>query len=234
MLDQHDPAKKPTRAEFLREKLTEEIISGRLRPGTRLDEQEIADRFGVSRTPVREAVRHLVATGLASSQSHQGATVSGFNSMRLTAFLDASTEIECACARLSALRMDAGERQALMALHARMGQDLFDESEKYAEFNNEFHEVIYRGAHNEVLLDLILKMRVRLWPVYRVQLTPAVRARQSYAEHERIVAAILKGDAIASEVAMRAHMSSSALMLERLQGKAIEDGGPASAEGEAR
>ena len=61
-------------------------MSGRLAPGTRLDEQEIANRFGVSRTPVREAVRHLVATGLADSQPHQGATVAGFSTERLAAF----------------------------------------------------------------------------------------------------------------------------------------------------
>src|SRR5262249_51151694 len=125
-----------TRAELLREKLTAEIMSGRLAPGTRLDEQEIANRFGVSRTPVREAVRHLVATGLVESQPHQGASVSAFNSDRLAAFLDAATELEVALARLAATRMDASERAKLAALHAGMRQHLLEDGETYAELNS--------------------------------------------------------------------------------------------------
>ena len=210
-----------TRAELLREKLTEEIISGRLAPGTRLDEQEIADRFSVSRTPVREAVRHLVATGLAESQPHQGATVSGFNSDRLAVFLDAAAELEVTCARLAATRMDPSERAKLVSIHTSTRKHLFNDPERYAELNNQFHEIIYRGSGNDVLADITRKLMVRLWPVYRVRLTLLQSARQSYAEHERIVAAILSGDAITSEVAMRAHMSSSALLLERLHGSVL-------------
>jgi DNA-binding GntR family transcriptional regulator len=211
-----------TRAELLREKLTEEIISGELAPGTRLDEQEIANRFGVSRTPVREAVRHLVATGLAESQPHLGATVSGLNTTRLAAYLDAATELEVACERLAALRMDRTEHAELLALHARMGQSLFDDPDRYEELNGQFHELIYVGSHNEVLVEFIRNLRFRISPVYRVQLTLAQTARQSYAEHGRIVSAITSGDAIAAEVAMRAHMLSSALVLERLHGSAID------------
>ena len=211
-----------TRAELLREKLTEEIISGELAPGTRLDEQEIANRFGVSRTPVREAVRHLVATGLAESQPHLGATVSGLNTARLAAFLDAATELEVACVRLATLTMDRSEHAELLALHAKMGQNLFDAPERYEELNSQFHELIYAGSHNEVLVEIIHNLKVRISPVYRVQLTLAQTARQSYAEHGRIVSAITTGDAVAAEVAMRAHMLSSALVLERLHGSAID------------
>jgi DNA-binding GntR family transcriptional regulator len=219
-----------TRAELLREKLTEEIMSGRLASGTRLDEQEIANRFGVSRTPVREAVRHLVATGLAESQPHQGATVSGFSSDRLTAFLDAATELEVACVRLSAMRMDTSERTRLAELHARMRHHLLGDAERYAELNSQFHELIYLGSHNEVLVDMVHKLKVRLWPVYRVQLTLLHSARKSYAEHGPIVMAIQQGDAVAGEAAMRAHMYSSAAMLERLHGGAL--GLPPRAEGD--
>ncbi|MFO1058613.1 MAG: GntR family transcriptional regulator [Dongiaceae bacterium] len=215
------PGGRVTRAELLREKLTEEIMSGLLGPGARLDEQEIANRFGVSRTPVREAVRHLVATGLADSQPHQGATVAGFSTERLAAFLDAATELEVACVRLATLRMEAAERARLVELHARMRHHLLDEAELYAKLNDEFHELIYRGSHNEVLVDMILKLQLRLWPVYRVQLTLLHSARQSYAEHGPIVQAIQLGDAAAAEVAMRAHMTSSATMLERLHGNVL-------------
>jgi len=210
----------PTRAEFLREKLTEEIIAGKLAPGTRLDEKEIADRFGVSRTPVREAVRHLVAIGLAQSQPHHGATVSGFDSRRMTAFLDAATELEVACARMAAMCMTSEEQQEFLALHNQMAQTLFDE-ERYFDLNDRFHDLIYKGSHNEVLVELALGLRARIGPVYRAQSTIAHRARQSHVEHEHIAMAILRGDAVASEVAMRAHMTSSAMMLERLHGNVL-------------
>lgn len=223
MLDETDkPPKRTfsTRAELLRETLTAEIISGKLQPGARLDEQEIADRFGVSRTPVREAVRHLVATGLAQSQPHHGATVSGFNSDRITAFLDAATELEVACVRLAAMRMTKSEIDKLVAIHAETSRNLFDEA-TYYDLNDRFHDVIYLGAHNEVITEMMHTMRSRIGPVYRAQNTLAHRARQSYAEHDRIVAAVLSGDAIAAEVAMRAHMASSAMILERLHGNVL-------------
>jgi DNA-binding GntR family transcriptional regulator len=224
MLDEPDVGSNrtfSTRAELLREKLTEEIMSGRLVPGTRLDEQEIARRFGVSRTPVREAMRHLVATGLVDSQPHQGASVAMVGSDRLTAFLDAATELEATCTRLAAMRMDSAERARLVEIHGEVRQVLFDEPARYAELNHRFHEAIYLGSHSEVLVEMVRNLMFRMGHVYRVRLTLMQGARESFAEHDRIVTAILSGDAIAAEVAMRAHMSSSALMIERLHGNAL-------------
>jgi len=211
-----------TRAVWLREQLTEEIVAGKLAPGARLDEQEIADRFGVSRTPVREAVRHLVATGLAESQPHLGATVAGLNTALVGAFLDAATELEVACARLATLRMDQSERSALVAFHAKMGEDLFVDAEQYERLNSHFHSLICFGSRNQVLIDIMGNLAIRIGPVYRAQLTLAQGARQSYAEHGQIVAAIVSGNAAAAEVAMRAHMLSSALGLERVHGSALD------------
>jgi len=218
---QSEEHSRPTRAELLREKLTQEIISGRLVPGAKLDEQEIANRFDVSRTPVREAVRHLVAVGLAESQPHVGATVSGFHLERLSVFLDAATELEVVCVRLAASRMDSFERANLASLHASMRKELLGSAERYVELDRKFHECIYQGSQNEVLADAIRKLQIRLWPIYRVRLTLLQNARQSYSEHDQIVSAIGAGDVIASQLAMRAHMSSSALMLERLHGNAL-------------
>src|SRR5690606_3272255 len=92
---------------------------------------------------------------------------------------------------------------------------------RYAELNTRFHEAIYRGAHSEVLEEMLRNLMFRMGHVYRVRLTLLQGARESFAEHERIVAAILNGDAIAAEVAMRAHMSSSSLMIERLHGSVL-------------
>ena len=64
-----------TRADEIREAIADDIMSGRVFPGVRLDEQELADRFGVSRTPVREALKQLSATGLVVLRAHKGAVV---------------------------------------------------------------------------------------------------------------------------------------------------------------
>jgi DNA-binding GntR family transcriptional regulator len=100
-----------------------------------------------------------------------------------------------------------------------MRKELLGSPEHYVELDRKFHECIYQGSQNEVLADAIRKLQIRLWPIYRVRLTLLQNARQSYSEHDQIVSAIGAGDVIASQLAMRAHMSSSALMLERLHGK---------------
>jgi DNA-binding GntR family transcriptional regulator len=216
LADTVDEPRFSTRAEHLREQLTEEIIAGLLPPGTKLDEQELADRFGVSRTPVREAMRQLIATGLVVSRPHRGATVAGFSSDRLADFLEAATEIEVACVRLAAVKMGPVEQARLAAHHNAMRDILNGDPDHFSTLNDQFHDMIYRGSHNSALLEIARTLQVRMRPVYRVQLTVSRRMRQSFAEHEHILAAIMRGDAGASELAMRTHMQASALELERL------------------
>ncbi len=214
-VDKPAPLAFSTRAEKLREKLTEEIIGGALAPGTKLDEQELANRYGVSRTPVREAIRQLIATGLVQSRPHRGATVAGFSSERLTEYLEVATEIEIACVRLAATKMKAEELAHIAALHAKMG-DMLNDPNRFSVLNDQFHEAIFVGTHNGVLVEMAHALQVRTRPIFRVQLTISLRTRQSYAEHEKILAALLRGDAASAELAMRVHMQASTLELERL------------------
>ena len=210
------PAAFSTRAEQMREKLTEEIIGGDLAPGTKLDEQELANRYGVSRTPVREAIRQLIATGLVQSRPHRGATVAGFSSERITEYFESATEIEIACVRVAATKMTVDEHARIAALHAKMGHLLNDDPALFSVLNDQFHGAIYQGTHNGVLAEIARTLQVRTRPIFRVQLTISLRTRQSYAEHDKILAALLRGDAGAAELAMRVHMQASALELERL------------------
>ncbi|MDB5654774.1 MAG: GntR family transcriptional regulator, partial [Tardiphaga sp.] len=101
---------KVTRAEELRLQLADDIVRGVLRPGAALDETEIAKRFEVSRTPVREALRQLAASGLVDSRAHRGAFVAQPSLERLTGMFEAMAELEALCAGLAAERMLAVER----------------------------------------------------------------------------------------------------------------------------
>ena len=194
-----------TRAEKLANALAQDILSGALQPGARLDEHMLAERYGVSRTPVREALRQLAATGLIDMRPRRGAFVASVTKERLSELFVAMGEIEATCARLSALSMNPIERRRLKGLHESMAR--LAEAD-YAEANVAFHLAIYEGAHNPVLLDIAVGLRRRLDPFRRAQFRAPGRLQRSHEEHERIVTAILAGSAEAAHAAMLDHVHS--------------------------
>lgn len=202
------PAAVPrTRTESLRIQLADEIVSGALEPGTPLDEQELAARFGVSRTPVREAIRQLSSSGLVSVRPHRGAVVALPTPKQLNDMFEAMAELEALCAGLSAKNMTIAERRALQVLH----DQLLTLSRKedpigYHERNEAFHAAIYAGSHNGYLAELALMTRSRVAPFRRAQFRAAGRLDGSYQEHDLIVRAILNADTDAAVQAMRAHI----------------------------
>src|SRR6201988_3015479 len=103
------PDKLP-RAEEFRQQLADEIVRGDLAPGAALDETDIARRFSVSRTPVREALRQLAASGLIEARAHRGAVVAQPSVERLSGMFEAMAELEALCAGLAAERMAPAER----------------------------------------------------------------------------------------------------------------------------
>jgi DNA-binding GntR family transcriptional regulator len=114
------PVLRKTRAEELRAHLADDIVRGTLAPGQTLDEMELARRFGVSRTPVREAIRQLAASGLVETRPHRGAVVARPNHERILGMFEAMAELEALCAGLAAERMNAAERRALEAVHEEL------------------------------------------------------------------------------------------------------------------
>src|ERR1700687_4059380 len=107
---------KITRAEELRLQLADEIVRGALPPGSALDETDVARRFNVSRTPVLEALRQLVASGLVDARAHRGAVVARPSIERLTGMFEAMGELEAVCASLAAERMMPADRHRLEAV----------------------------------------------------------------------------------------------------------------------
>ena len=220
-----------TRADWLAGEIAEAIVTGALEPGLRLDEQTLAARYEVSRTPVREALRQLDASGLIETRPRRGAIVAAVTAERLEELFVAMGEVEATCARLAALGMSPIERRRLQSLHDRMGTLVAkDEVAPYAEANTVFHGALYAGAHNTVLADIATGLRRRLAPYRRAQFRAAGRLARSHAEHAEVVTAILAGDAARAHAAMLHHVSLVEEAFETLVGAAQATDRPSSAQ----
>lgn len=197
-----------TRAERLVATIAGAILSGELPPGARLDEQGLAARYAVSRTPVREALRELGSSGLVEMRPRRGAIVAQASAAELEAMFVAMGEIEATCARLSALGMTPVERRRLLHLHERMAT-LAEarDAVAYAAENVRFHSAIYAGAHNAILADMAIGLRRRLQPYRQAQFQAPNRVPRSHAEHAAVVDAISRGDAAGAHTAMLQHVS---------------------------
>lgn len=196
-----------TLAEELRLQIADEIVRGVLVPGTALDETELASRFGVSRTPVREAIRQLAASGLVDARAHRAAVVARPTEDRLFGMFEAMGEIEGLCAGLAAERMTAPERRQLENVHEQLRLLIqAADPQRHHEINEAFHGAIYSGAHNGYLAEVAVATRARLQPFRRAQFRNLGRLSKSYVEHDKVVVAILRGQRPAAAEAMRAHI----------------------------
>jgi DNA-binding GntR family transcriptional regulator len=208
--ERHGPAignGRQTLAEELRLQLADDIVRGILPPGAALDETELARRFQVSRTPVREAIRQLAASGLVEARAHRGAVVARPSEQRLVGMFEAMAELEALCAGLAAERMASPERRTLEAAHSELRALIHSgDPQRYHEVNEAFHGVIYAGAHNGYLAEITLATRARVQPFRRAQFRNLGRLAKSYQEHDRVVAAILRGDRDRATQAMRVHL----------------------------
>lgn len=196
-------------ADGLVRQLADDIIEGRLAPGFHLDENDLAARFRVSRTPVREALTQLCAMGLAERRPHRGVLVAILSPVRLTEMFEAMAELEAVMAGLAATNMTAGERHRLEAFHLRSRELVAaGATEEYAAANTRFHTLIYEGAHNGYLLELVSQTRRRLAPFRRAQFNLLGRLGKSFAEHDMVVKAILCGDGQNASQTMRRHVQT--------------------------
>jgi DNA-binding GntR family transcriptional regulator len=200
-------ARRRTLAEELRLQLADEIVRGLLTPGAGLDETELARRFGVSRTPVREAIRQLAASGLVEVRAHRGAVVARPSEERLLGMFEAMAELEALCAGLAAERMAPAERGLLEAVHDELRALIQSgDPQRYHEVNEAFHAAIYAGAHNAYLAEMTHATRARVQPFRRAQFRNLGRLAKSHVEHDRVVLAILRGDRDGAAAAMRGHI----------------------------
>jgi len=196
-----------TRTEELRLRLSDDIVRGQLAPGAALDETELARRFSVSRTPVREAIKMLAASGLVEVRAHRAAVVARPTHEHLIGMFEVMAELESLCAGYAADRMRGAERRALEDAHEKLRVLIQrGDPQRYSEVNEAFHATIYAGAHNSYLAELTLATRGRVQPFRRAQFRNLGRLAKSHAEHDRVVQAILRGERVLAAQNMYAHI----------------------------
>lgn len=218
-----------TTVEKLADDMAEAILSGEFAPGSRLDEQILAQRYAVSRTPVREALRQLATTGLIEVRPRRGAIVARVSPAQLEELFVAMGELEATCARLAALSMAPTERRRLQALHDSMGvMAERNEAAAFADANHMLHTMIYAGAHNAVIADATSALRRRLSPFRRAQFHLEGRPPRSHAEHDEVVGAIIRGDALAAHAAMLHHVTLVEQSFEELCALQLASSAPAA------
>ena len=192
-------------------KLEAAIIAGDLAAGTRLDETAIAERYQVSRTPVREALQVLVSRALVTRLPFRGTVVSEITRERISELFEAMGEVEALCGRFAAERMGMEERARLEALHEDMGRIMgAQDTLGYEQANTEFHQLIYRGARNSEFQLMAEAMRLKLAPFRRRQLADQSRIGRSHTEHSQIVEAVMQRNGLAADKALRRHLTSAA------------------------
>ena len=205
--EQNERGRKPTQAERIRASLADAIVRGEIGPGVALDEATIAERFQVSRTPVREAIRQLEAIGFAEARPHRGAVVPHFTPEKLNDMFTVMAEMEALCARYAADHITAAERTELLRRHEDCAAAARDgDVEEYYSRNIAFHDAIYHASHNAYLAEVTLYIRNRLAPFRKLQFEGIGRLAHSLAEHDAIVQAIFRGDGEGAATLMRQHM----------------------------
>jgi DNA-binding GntR family transcriptional regulator len=201
----------------LADALAKAILAGEFAPGEKLDEQYLAARYAVSRTPVREALRELASSRLIEIRPRRGAVVTRVTPEQLEELFVAMGELEATCARLAAISMAPTERRRLHAHHRAMA--LLAEAgeiEQFADANHVFHTMLYAGAHNTVLAEMAAATRRRLAPFRRAQFALEGRPARSHAEHDAVVCAVLSGNADAAHAAMLEHVTLVEASFEEL------------------
>ncbi|MFP1683557.1 GntR family transcriptional regulator [Alloalcanivorax sp. C16-1] len=191
-------------------RLQDDIVRGVIAPGSKVSETELAGRYGVSRGPLREAIRRLESRKLVEREVHVGTRVASLSFTDLIEIYYVREALEGQAARLAAERMSEQEVAGLYQLLAQheQQQDLREDTAYFQrEFDLDFHYRIIQGSHNQTLIRMLIGELYHLVRMYRYQFsTTANRPQKALHEHRRIVEAIESRDAEMAELLMRRHI----------------------------
>ena len=194
-------------ADRIADALEELVFTGQFNDGDRLDEIRLAKQFGVSRTPIREALQRLVASGIAEQLPRRGVFVRQPGPVELMEMFETMAEIEAVCGRLAAVRIsDAALEELDQANSLCRDAVASQDTDAYYRENERFHHTIYAQSGNSYLAGQALRLHRRLKPFRRLQLRLRGRLAQSMGEHEEIVAALRAGDEARAATALRNHV----------------------------
>lgn len=189
-------------------RLEQEILQGIRKPGDRLDERQLAENFGVSRTPVREALQRLSASGLVVSRGRQGLQVAKLAVADLLDAFSVVAELEALAATQAARRIVPEQKVLLQTTHdACTAAAMAGDAEAFFLANLDFHDAISAASHNRVLQEHLRRLTVKTSPYRRIITYQSDRMRASIAEHDTILKAILSGGSTEASNAMRSHVT---------------------------
>jgi DNA-binding GntR family transcriptional regulator len=195
------------------------IVEGDIPQGSKISEPELARRFGISRGPLREAMRRLESSNLVERRPNVGARVITLSNEQLIEIFHVREALEGMAARLAARHMSDDEIADLRALvldHQRQAERDDGKAYMQREGDLDFHYRIVEGSHNRRLKGLLCNDLYHLVRMYRFQFgTASPRARRAMGEHSHIVEAIEGGDGELAEILMRRHIRASRKNLER-------------------
>jgi DNA-binding GntR family transcriptional regulator len=184
------------------------ILDGRLSPGARLNEVHLSQALGISRGPLREALRRLSSQGLIDIVPHRGAFVSSFSSRQLQELYELRIALECHAARLVAERED---RSGVEELAAELdgAARLLDQEDRPYPPDQDFHGTLLRLADNTELLEAAAAVTARISLARSKSASQPARARAALEEHRNVLAALSAGDADGATRLLRAHLMAS-------------------------
>lgn len=196
-----------TLAEELQHTLEGQIVGGLLKPGSRLDEAELCERFQMSRTPVREALKALAGIGLVDMRGQKGASVARLSVSTLIEMFQVMSQLEGLCARYAARRATEEQREQLARVHERLERIADGDHARFYDVNQEFHDALYDASNTSYLASQTRMLRKRL-RVYRKYVThhPG-RMSATIVEHAGILHAIARRDAEAAFHAASSHVT---------------------------
>ena len=199
------------------DRLRERIFDGALEPGTFLDEVALADELGISRTPLREALKVLTAEGLVRHEPRRGCFVAEVTEQDLDEIFPVIALLEGRCAHEAALNATDADLEALEDLHARLARHARARRiNDYYEANYAIHEAVIALAGNRWLAQAIADLRKILRLARQQQLHAPGRLEQSLSEHMAVFAALKARDAQGAEAAMRTHITRQREALREL------------------
>lgn len=199
-------------------RLIDEIRRGELAPGARLREIELAERLGISRTPVREAIRRLEADGLVVHLARQGAAIRSLDGAEVIELYEMRGVLEGTAARLAARAASAVELDELAAINAELATAA--PGPQAQELNRQFHRTLLDAARNRFLVKAMNALQKTLLILGPSTLEDAARTAEATAEHAAILEAIRGHDGLAAELAMRGHIEAALrIRLKAMRGR---------------
>lgn len=204
-LDNYQPLR-----EVVCETLREAIRTGALKPGERLMEIQLAEELGVSRTPVREAIRKLELEGYVIMMPRRGTYVASLSIRDVNEVFEIRTSLDSLASGLAAERITEEELERLKKLLALIGEYIEqNDMDKIVETDTEFHDLLYQASRNTRLVGIIFNLREQLTRFRSTSMSYPGRLKETLEEHSRIVDAIADGDVERAQKAAEDHMEKS-------------------------